>query len=669
MLIIIKQTSVAQDVPVPTEQQLENLTDVLEGEPEDDNFLQQLTYFKEHPLNINAATAEDLQLFRILTDLQIQNLLRYRKLLGPFINIYELQAVPSWDVATIRRLLPYIITLPALNINEEFLHRLTNGEHYILLRETRVLEKAKGYDKSLSNRYLGNRDRLFLRYKYQYKNLLQYGITADKDAGEQFFRGAQSKGFDFYSFHLFARQIGSIKAVALGDFTVNLGQGLIQWQSLAFNKSSEVISIKRQSPILHPYSSAGEFFFNRGAGLTIKKGNIEVTGYSSYKKISGNISIDTINEVEFFTSFLTSGYHRNNTEIADRNKVDQFSFGGNVSYNSTGFKFGISTVHYQFSKPLQKRNLPYNLFAITGKQWSNYSADYGFTFRNVHLFGEAAMDKNYNKAFVNGALISIDPKVDVSLLYRNLSPEYQSVYGSAFTENVSPSNEKGFYTGIVVRPASFLKIMAYADFYSFPFLKFQTDAPGKGQDYLAQLTYQPNKQVELYLRFRNEHKQSNASNVNTVTNFLVYNTRENLRVHLTYKLSPVFLLKSRVEAVFYNKNELNRSEGFLTFIEGTYKPTGNLSANLRLQYFETDDYNSRIYAYENDVLYSFSIPAFFDKGYRYYFNLSYNLGKKITLWLRFAQTIYKDKASIASGLDEIIGDTRSEGKIQLRYVF
>jgi hypothetical protein len=59
--------------------------------------------------------------------------------------------------------------------------------------------------------------------------------------------------------------------LALGDYTVNLGQGLIQWQGLAFGKSAEVTSIKRQSAVLQPYRSAGEFYFYRGAGITLQK--------------------------------------------------------------------------------------------------------------------------------------------------------------------------------------------------------------------------------------------------------------------------------------------------------------------------------------------------------------------------------------------------------------
>ncbi|HUP11814.1 MAG TPA: hypothetical protein VM187_06370, partial [Niastella sp.] len=95
----------------------------------------------------------------------------------------------------------------------------------------------------------------------------------------------------------------------------------------------------------------------------------------------------------------------------------------------------------------------------------------------------------------------------------------------------------------------------------------------------------------------------------------------------------------------------------------------NLKGNLRLQYFNTDGYNSRIYAYESDVLYSFSIPAFFNTGFRYYFNLQYDVFKKLSVWLRWSQTIYKKGATIGSGITSIDGNKASEVKCQASYRF
>ena len=662
----------AQETPVSTlEQQIENLTDVDQAETEDDSYHQQWERFRKNPLNLNTADETDLRELKILSGLQIANFILYRKLFGKFISVYELQAVPSWDIQIIKKLLPFITVAEPVNISDVFKIRFKDGEHGLLFRYSQVLEESKGFEDTATNtKYLGGPPKLFFRYRYQYKNILQFGIAGDKDAGEQFFKGAQKLGFDFYSFHLFARKIGVVQSLAIGDFTVNMGQGLIQWQSLAFRKSVDVLGIKRQSPVLRPYNSAGEFNFHRGAGITIQKGNVQATAFVSYRKLSANFVADTVSHEEYITSFLNSGYHRTESEIADRHKLGQFAFGGNIKYKKDSWHAGVNAIVFNFSASVQKRQESYNLYAIGGNGWSNYSIDYSYTHRNLHFFGEAAVDKNFSKAFLNGLLISVDPKVDISFQHRRIDPQYQSINGNAFTENTYPTNENGFYSGISIRPISAWRLDAYIDVYKFPWLKYLVDAPSQGKDFIAQLTYLPNKELEVYTRYRSETKQGNQPDNINPTNYIVQLPRQNWRTQISFRINSSIAVRNRTELLWYDKNGENAEKGFLTFVDIIYKPVlRNYSGNIRLQYFETDEYNSRIYAYENDVLFYYSIPAFFNKGYRYYLNFNYNLNSNISFWLKWSQTIYTNVESIGSGLDEIPGSLKSEIRLMTRIVF
>ena len=662
----------AQETPVSTtEQQLENLTDADQNETEDDSYLQQLEQFRKNPVNLNTADENDLRELKILSGLQVANFISYRKLMGKFISVYELQAIPSLDIQTIKRLLPFITLAEPIKIADVFNTRFRNGENIFLFRVSQVLERSKGFDDATTGtRYLGSPQKFFFRFRYQYKNLLQYGIVGDKDAGEQFFKGAQNKGFDFYSFHLFARKLGTVQSLALGDFTVNMGQGLIQWQSLAFRKSVDVLGLKRQSPVLRPYNSAGEFNFHRGAGITIHKGKVETTAFVSYRKLSANFVADTVSNEEFISSFLNSGYHRTESEIADRNKLGQLAFGGNLKYKMDNWHAAINAIVFKFSSPVQKRREPYNLYAVSGDGWSNYSFDYSYTHRNFHFFGEAAVDKNFSRAFLNSLLISVDPKVDISFLHRKIDPQYQSINGNAFTENTYPTNESGLYSGITIRPAPVWRFDAYMDIYNFPWLKYLVDAPSRGKDFLAQITFTPNRQIEVYTKYRSETKQGNQPDNIGATNYLVELPRQNWRTQVSYKINQSIVLRSRTELLWYDKNGANAEKGFLTFFDIVYKPLlKKYSGNMRFQYFETEGYNSRIYAYENDVLYYYSIPGFFNKGYRYYLNLNYELNSRVSCWLKWSQTIYKNIGSIGSGLDEIPGASKSEIRVMARIIF
>ncbi len=656
--------SYSQELPSSAKQQLENLADVTEEATEDDALIQQLAYLKDHPLDINIATMEDLQAFYFLNDFQIQNFISYRAALGNLISIYEMQSVPSWDLLTINKIVPYIIVQqPGLLQQQQFKSRFIDGEHSLLFRASRILEQSKGF---LNAAYPGDRNHLLTRYRYQYKNLLQYGITADKDSGEPFSKGRNSRGFDFYSFHLFAKNIGAVKSIALGDFTINLGQGLIQWQSLAFKKGAEVLSIKRQGAVLKPYTSAGEFYFNRGAGITVQKNNLEATLFASIKNISANTAFDSTGK-QVFTSFLTSGLHRTVSEIEDKNSIHQTSYGSNIRYHKNAFSVGLNFVQYNFSREYEKREEPYNLFALKGNEWHNASIDYSFTHKNIHFFGEAALDKNGDKAFVNGVVASLHSKIDLSLFHRIINKGYQAVYGNAFTENIQPNNESGLYMGICVRPQSYLKIDAYADFYQFPWLRYRVDAPGGGKDYLLQVTYQPNRIFEIYSRYRYEAKEINEMASLGAMNYLRSRDRQNWRTHFSYTVSSKLALRGRADIIWYDKKGKFSEEGFLIFTEMHYKANATFSGNMRLQYFATDSYNSRLYAFENDVLFSYSIPAFFNRGLRYYGNVHYQCSQKVSLWLRWAQTLYNDGAKIGSGLDEIEDRRRTEVKIQLFY--
>lgn len=664
----------APPVSNSTEQQLEAITEVNEdAETEDDSYLLKLQDFLKNPVNLNYATASELKELVVLSPIQIQSIVSYRNLFGKFISIYELQAIPGWDVYTIDKIRPYISVSEKADLFRSIGERFTGGDNSLLIRGTQIMEKSKGYKVdpvTTKNYYPGSPQRIFMRYRYHFKNLLQYGIVAEKDAGEEFFKGSQKQGFDFYSAHLFARNIGIIKSLALGDFTVNLGQGLTQWQNLAFKKSVDVTNIKRQLPVLRPYNSAGEINFHRGIGITIGKRNIEATVFASYKKIDANFNVDTLNNEDFVSSLQTSGYHRTSSEVADKGTQRQIAFGGNVAFNKDKLHVGINGIQYNFEFPINKADDPYNVYALSGNNFGNYSIDYSYTYKNLHFFGEAATTNKSATAFVNGMIFSVASNVDMSLLYRNISKKYQSLYTNAFTESTFPTNEKGVYTGISIRPSNIWRIDAYADFYKFPWLKFQVDAPSTGADYLIQATYKPNKQLELYLRYRTETKYGNYNPFESTLRPVVPRSRQNMRTQISYKVTPTFTMRQRVEIIWFDKRGPQASNGYLSYVDMIYKPMmKKYSGNIRLQYFETDDYNSRLYAYENDVLYSFSIPVFYETGFRYYVNVNYDFSKKLSAWLRVAQTVSKGKTTVGSGLDEINGNRKTEVKLQLQYLF
>lgn len=670
----MQSQEIPTELPFQIQQQLENLTESNEDvATEEDSYLQETHYLLKHPINLNNADVSALSHLKMLSPLQIENLLSYKKLLGDFLSIYELQAIPAWDLDLINRIMPYITVDQKPDAFQSLQKRLHNGDRSLLIRTQQVLEKSRGYllnSDSVKNYYPGSPQKLLIRYKYRSGNLLQYGFTAEKDAGEQFFKGAQKKGFDFYSAHFFIRKSGIIKSLAMGDFAVNMGQGLTQWQSLAFNKGANIINAVRQSEVLQPYNSAGEINFSRGAGITLQKKNWETTGFISYRKLDAGFDADSLSSEGYVTSLRLSGYHRTANEIEGKGSQGALSFGGNISYAAEKFHVGMNAIHYNFEHAITKTDYLYNRYALSGKRSGNYSLDYNFIQNNMYFFGELATDEHLNKALVSGLVISTDSKISMSFLYRNISKAYQSLFANAFTENTHSTNESGLYSGITITPSDALRIEAYADFYHFPWLKYRTDAPTSGSDYMIQLTYQPNKRAEVSSRFQYQNKPINYNPDNLYLNPVIGRPKQELRTQFKYKLNNEFTLRSRVEINWFDKQGKEPQNGFLIFADAIYKPLLKpFSGNIRVSYFETDDYDSRIYSFENDVLYAYSIPVSFGKGYRYYLNIEYKINKKMSLWTRFAQSVYPDQNEIGSGLDQIKGNKRSEIKLEMMYVF
>lgn len=653
------------------ENSLEDLSESDDTEPEDDYDTQQLLLFRRHPLNINGP-AERLRDFPLLNGLLVENLVRYRNLMGDLISPYELQAVPGFNADVIRQIFPYITIHNAPNLSV-FPQLLRSGRSTLIIRPTLTLEKIQGYSDSASpaSAFLGGKPSLFVRYKYQHGHSLQYGFTAEKDAGELIRTDKFPWLMDFHSFHLFVRKPGKLKTLAIGDYTINMGQGLIHWQSQAFKKSAGVLNVKRQGAIIRPYQSSGEFNFFRGIAMTAGGKRFEYTVFASCRKLSANTDVDG-QDRKVITSWLTSGLYRSSSEKENKNRITSNVFGTRVAWSFASGHISYNHIRHRFSLPILKRNEPYNLFAIKGDAWSNQSIDYSFTIANMHFFGEAATDHRGKSGFISGMMASLHSRMDVSIVYRNISPAYQTIFGNAFTENTLPGNEDGIYIGVSYRPAYRWTIDAYTDYFSFPWLKYRVDAPSNGYQYLAQVTWKPSKAIDIYTRLRQRVKPLNLDS-DPDLHQISDRSSFHWRTHLNCRISQNILIRWRLETtVFRNRNTSEPESGFLLYADMIYKPLRRpFSLSTRLQHFETDSYDTRLYAYENDLYLTAAVPAFSGKGFRYYLNFHSKhrikalRNMELSFSVKISRTYYPDEQSIGSGATTIHGNRKTDVRCQL----
>lgn len=666
------------------QQRIEFISEQLQSESIDlTNYIEQFNYYFDHPINLNETNGEDLEELGLLSSIQINDLLLHRKLFGKFISIYELQSLTYWDLSTIQLLMPFIRIDDKLdNLHISLKEALKGGKYETFLRYQPMVEQKGGYVKvsdsvlaNSNNYYKGNGDRYYARFRYTYKTNISVGVTAEKDAGEQFFKGAQKHGFDFYSAHAFFKGGKYLRSAVIGDYQIQVGQGLNLWSSYAFGKTVDFATMKRTAIPIRPYTSVDEARFFRGFAVDYGIKNFSVLAFVSSKRVDATaISDSTLDDLQFISTIDLSGLHRTNREIDKMNSLRENIAGLNFKYVKAGFRIGVAAIYQGYDKPYEKAVQLYNQFDFRGQHNFSYSADYSYNIKNINVFGEVSKIWNSEVdqfksgwAMVHGAMIALDSKASVGLLYRDYQRDYQTFYNAGFSEGSNTQNEKGLYAGIKLKLAPAWSLNGYADIFQFPWMKYGVDGPSKGHEFLVQSSYKPNKIFEIYVRFRQQVREKNSraydGNVTPLEDVL----QRNYRLNLSYVINESFTFKSRVEFVTLHRNSTGHKMGMLISQDLLYKPKSfPLDFSLRYALFDTDDYDTRLYAFENNALYAFAVPAYYYQGSRAYVLVRYSFLRHCDLWVRYGVFLYDNRTSISSGAEGILGSRKTDLIVQLR---
>ena len=656
------------------QQQLELFMEQNQSEDIDLTLLiEQLDGYKQHPLDLNTATYATLLQFPLLNEFQVKTLLQHREDQGKLLSVYELQSVKYWDTTTIVRILPYVTVDDKLdNLPISWTNLVSDGRLEFVARTKTTIEKKAGFEnvsdsiKRGSNAYYwGDPMNYFTRINYSFYNRIQFGATFEKDAGEPFFSTNPKSTIDFTSIHFLYKGGKYVKALTIGDYHVQIGQGLHCWTSSVFGKTSDAIAIKKTAPVLRAHTSSAEYRFMRGFGIDLGWKRFQLALFASAKNSDGRLEEDSLNQR--ITSLLSTGLHRTSSEIASKGLVKEKIIGGYLRYEYTNLKLGVSTLahelNYFYNKPLTS----YNQFDFRGNRLVSSSFDYSYLFKNFLFFGEFAK-VNYSEGSANlhGLNVVLDNRFSISFLYRKYDKDYQTLLSNGLSESNDVHNENGLYYGIHYKFSSKLQLQGYLDFYQFPWLKYSVNQPSMGNESFIQLTYQPTKKIQVYGRYKRSLKEQSIQLTSSEFSSLEEKEQQNFRIHASVELNDTWTLRSRVEWLtlnFFNKKE----NGFLMYQDVRYsKPNSRFEYAVRIALFDTDSYNSRIYSYESNPIYVFSNPAYYDQGSRIYGMIQYKLTKQSTLWIRYGGFYFSHLNQIGSGSELIEGATKQELLVQFR---
>lgn len=668
--------------------QLENIAQTTDLNLDYSDLIEEYLYYSKEPININGPDNRRLIEMNLINEVQLRNLNNYILKYGELFSVYELKSIPGFDVQTIKNIFPFIVTSATkkaekLNFKDVFKY----GNHQFILRYQQVLEPSIGYETPIDSSiykpgsaYLGPPQKYYFRYGFNYKNKARIGFTLEKDAGELFSKNQLTDSlkmivgdkvnnvFDFVSAHAYVSEIGILKKIVIGDYHLEFGQGLTLWSGLAFGKSAEGIKIKRYARGIRPNTSANENRFFRGAAATLGLKGIEITGFFSYNNVDANsIASDTLEEEDAISSIIETGLHRTINELLDKDALKITAYGGRISYQHRFFQLGATAYQTKLSLSLQLNDDIYKQFYFKGNELVNYGFDLNIDLGKVSLFGEFSASSNGGLAGLGGINAYLHERFIFTVLYHDFGKDYHNLYSYPFSESSALLNEQGLYFGFKTLLFPRLSLSGYIDYYKFPWLRYQIDAPSVGSDYIAQLDYNPSRNTSMYFRYRHKNSQENYSDEYDYIPLLSDISRNEFRFFISYRPFNFLILKNRVDFTSFKKEFDGKENGYLIYQDILYRPEKfPLEVTFRYALFDTDGYDSRIYTYENDILYAFSVPSYFDKGQRVYLMLRWRVYEQLNAWFRLGRLIYSSRNTVGSGSDLINGNHKTEVKVQLQ---
>ena len=628
-----------------------------------ENELEELSNRLQEPVNLNSATREQLEQFPFLSDIQIEHLLAYIYIHGQMETIYELQLVEELDRQTIQYLLPFVC-IKAINNEPAFRWKTMlkdagrYGKNEVLTRLDIPFYKRKGYEHT----YLGPSVYNSVKYTFRYRDQLYAGGVAEKDAGEPFAALHNSYGYDYYSFYLLLQNCGRLKSLAVGNYRLSFGQGLVMSTDYLMGKTIYASSFNNRSTGIKRHSSTDEYNYFRGVATTVAlTKRLSVSAFYSHRNMDGVVTDGEI------TSVYKTGLHRSRKEADKKNLLTSQLTGGNVSYQQNHIRLGITGVYYVFNRPYEPELTGYSKYNIHGNHFYNLGIDYAYRWRRFSFQGETAIGKQ-GWASLNRLQYSPVQDIQFMLIHRFYSYDYWAMYAHSFGEGSTVQNEQGYYVGLETTPFSHWRFFVSFDLFSFPWKKYRINKPSRGTDGLIQATFTPRTNLSMYLKYRYKQKERDLKGSKGTLTLPIFHHQ--LRYRLNYSLNDVFSSRTTLDYNHFHSQDRAATKGYqVTQMISSQLPWTRLFADVQGSYFCTDDYDSRVYVSEKGLLYTFYTPSFQGRGFRCAVRLRYELNKHWLFITKFGETIYLNRNEIGSGNDLIYGNKKADIQMQLRIKF
>lgn len=641
--LVFGQNPVANEQVILEAIELSENTDNIEA----DYLISILQDYQKKPLNINHCSIQELSEFPLLNPLQQAEIIKHRNEYGAFNNWQDLNRLDNFNPSQIE-ILKNFISIESTEIIEikTLKQSIANASFVTDFTLKKDLEKRQGYLHPAA--YLGSDFKHASRFRFSYPNKFSIGFVTEKDAGERFFHNNQ---IEHWSAHLsIENKDGYLKKFVLGDYQVQLGQGLIMGPSFAIGKAVDLNSSYRGGKTLRENTSANEIGFLRGAAALLQQGSHQLLIAAAQQKVDAKYSTDSS------ITYPISGLHRTTTELAAKKQglANTMCFAYKLGLNNT--ELGLNYISTQRAFNEIKSSQDYA------------SISFNHHFNRGIIYGEMAnrLNTSYYSSSM-GALVNLHKKLNFSFNYRVYLDSITSPIANPFRNTSSSQQEKGSYFNFEYLANKNLKLNALLDQYQTKPIDYPYNSWLANRDLVVQISYSVKRKLKSYIRVRKQLKSDNQNDEFNPIQAVVHREKLSLRANCNYHISSETEFRMRWESNF---TENTAAPGQLFYHELHFHPVEKKYAlSYRMAWFKTPNFDSRIYAYEMQVPYVYSIPAYYGTGTRYIFKLRYKPTASLSLWIRYAIWKFADRDFISSGTQKIPGATAQDLSLNIRYKF
>ncbi len=626
-----------------------------------------LRWLAEHPVNVNRAPVDRLARLPGLNLSQAQNIVEWRSGELPFASIDELSRVPGIGPGSVDRLRLFA----TVGDKQTLSRRLRRTPRYWLEQDELTFyarlrlqpEKRAGYLRDDESGYRGDRFQYYQRLRYRSAHL-DMNLTSQKDAGEPWQRSVVQ---DHASGYVEIREVGRLRELAIGHFEVNAGEGLLLGGGSLLGKGRNVLDapVKNHSGGVKAFGSSRESGYFRGIGGTVLLGGSRQASLSlwgSRRRLDASVvGGDT---VRYSTE---TGYHRTATEIGKIGRLGRRSAGGILEVQHEYGTAGIAGYMAAYDCPVQASGRGGNNPLLPGTR-QGFSLHHRTVIQNWQAFGEWTVNRQGNQGWVHGIRHALSDQSALVAAYRHYSVGYSSLFGGGFGESPGDA-ERGGYLGIQHRISDAVSVSGYVDQYRFRTPRYGDSRPSRGYDWLLSVVLETDSGWGGYAQLKGERQREEVDGFDPrgrLVRTKQARPRHSLRLHAERQVDADVRLRFRVEAARVRPPLEKAQYGMLLYQDLRWRPLPWLQIDARFTLFDTDDYPSRVYQFENDLLYVMTNKMLHGRGRRTYLLLNLEPNPWLEMWIKYGATRYDGQVSIGSGLSRIEGNRQSKIGFQMR---